>query len=113
MVAVLGLTRIVVAAFAVMIADAALAQSYPTKAVRLVVAFPPGGATDVIARVVGQPLSVRLGQPVVVDNRPGSNGNIAADLVAKSAADGHTLRWGPMPCSASTRIFIRRCRSTR
>ena len=93
----LGLTRVVVAAFATLatlFADAALAQSYPTKAVRMVVAFPPGGATDVIARVVGQPLSVRLGQPVVVDNRPGSNGNIAADIVAKSAADGYTLLMG-------------------
>jgi tripartite-type tricarboxylate transporter receptor subunit TctC len=86
--------RIAVVALAALSADTALAQSYPTKAIRLVVAFPPGGATDVIARVVGQPLSVRLGQPVVVDNRPGSNGNIAADIVAKSAADGHTLLLG-------------------
>src|SRR5262249_4900895 len=83
--------RIAVAACAALFTTAALAQSYPTKAVRLVVAFPPGGATDVIARVVGQPLSVRLGQPVVVDNRPGSNGNIAGDIVAKSPADGYTL----------------------
>jgi tripartite-type tricarboxylate transporter receptor subunit TctC len=58
----LGLTRVVVAAFAVMLANAVLAQSHPTKALRMVVAFPPGGATDVIARVAGQPLSVRLGQ---------------------------------------------------
>jgi tripartite-type tricarboxylate transporter receptor subunit TctC len=89
-----GLIRLVVAALAASLATTAFAQSYPTKAIRLVVAFPPGGATDVIARVVGQPLSVRLGQPVVVDNRPGSNGNIAADIVAKSAADGHTLLLG-------------------
>jgi tripartite-type tricarboxylate transporter receptor subunit TctC len=90
----LGLSRLIFMALASLSATAALAQSYPSKAVRLVVAFPPGGATDVIARVVGQPLSVRLGQPVVVDNRPGSNGNIAADLVAKSAPDGYTLLLG-------------------
>ncbi len=74
-----------------MLATAAGAQSYPTRPIRLIVGFPPGGATDVIARTVGQPLSARLGQAVVVDNRPGSNGNIAAELAAKSRPDGHTL----------------------
>jgi tripartite-type tricarboxylate transporter receptor subunit TctC len=88
------LTRFALAAFAALAATAASAQTYPHKAVRVVVAFPPGGATDIIARIVAQPLSVRLGQPVVVDNRPGSNGNIAGDLVAKSATDGYTLLLG-------------------
>jgi len=86
--------RAAIAAAVASFASTALAQSYPAKAIRLVVAFPPGGATDIIARVVGQPLSVRLGQPVVVDNRPGSNGNIAGDIVAKSPADGYTLLLG-------------------
>jgi tripartite-type tricarboxylate transporter receptor subunit TctC len=70
---------------------AAQAQSYPDRPVRLLVAFPPGGAADFVGRLIAQSLSVRLGQPVVVENRPGSNGNIAADVVAHSAADGYTL----------------------
>jgi tripartite-type tricarboxylate transporter receptor subunit TctC len=80
-----------------MTADAALAQSYPTKAVRMVVAFPPGGATVVIARVVGQPLSVRLGQPVVVDNRPGGGTAIGLKAVMSAEADGHTLLFTNTP----------------
>jgi len=73
---------------------AANAQSFPNRPIRLIVAFPPGGATDVIARTVGTPLGARLGQNVVVDNRPGSNGNIAAELAANAKPDGHTLMLG-------------------
>jgi tripartite-type tricarboxylate transporter receptor subunit TctC len=69
----------------------ARAQSYPTRAIHLVTGNPPGGATDFIARTIGQPLSARLGQSVVIDNRPGANGNISAEVVAKSAPDGYTL----------------------
>ena len=67
---------------------------YPNRPIKLIVAFPPGGATDVIARVVGQPLGQRLGQQVMVDNRPGSNGNIAAEVAAKAKPDGYTLMLG-------------------
>jgi tripartite-type tricarboxylate transporter receptor subunit TctC len=88
------LIRVMLAAVVAMLATAAEAQSYPTRAIRLIVAFPPGGATDVIARTVGQALAARLGQPVVIDNRPGSNGNIAAELAAKSRPDGYTLAIG-------------------
>lgn len=109
----LGLTRLIIVTGATLFATSVLAQAYPTKAIRLVVAFPPGGATDVIARVVGQPLSVRLGQPVVVDNRRGSNGNIAADIVAKSPADGHTLLLGSDSLFGINPPSIRRCRSIR
>ena len=68
--------------------------TYPNRPIRLIVAFPPGGAVDVIARTIGQPLGERLGQSVVVDNRPGSNGNIAADIAAHSRPDGYTLLLG-------------------
>jgi len=67
------------------------AQSWPVKPVRVVVNFPPGGAADQIARAISLPLQEALGQPVVVENRAGSNGNIGGDLVAKSPADGYTL----------------------
>jgi len=74
---------------------AVLAQgTYPTKPVRLIVAFPPGGSTDIIARLVGQKLSERVGQQVVVDNRGGAGGTIGTDIAAKSTADGYTLTMG-------------------
>ncbi len=72
-------------------APAAQAQTWPAKPIRMVVPYPPGGPTDIVARVVGQKLSERLGQPVVVDNRPGAGGNIGADAVAKSSPDGYTM----------------------
>ena len=75
----------------VLAASHALAQSYPAKPVRVVVAFPAGGAVDVGMRTVGQKLSDIWKQPVVVDNRGGAGGNIGAEVVAKSAPDGYTL----------------------
>ena len=72
-------------------ATVALSQTWPSKPIKVVVNFPPGGAADQIARVIGQPLSDALGQPVVVENRAGANGNLGGEAVAKSPADGYTL----------------------
>jgi tripartite-type tricarboxylate transporter receptor subunit TctC len=68
---------------------------WPSRPIRLVIPFPPGGPTDNLARPLTQRLQDRLGQPVVIENRPGANGNIGADLVAKSPPDGHVLLWAP------------------
>lgn len=67
------------------------AEGYPDKPIRLLVAFPPGGPSDVLSRIVGQQLNAELGQSVVVDNRPGAGGNVAAEIAAKQPADGYTL----------------------
>jgi tripartite-type tricarboxylate transporter receptor subunit TctC len=83
------------ALMSVALATGALAQGYPNRPIRVIVGYPPGGAVDLIARLYGQGLSVRLGQPVVIENKPGSGSNLAADLAAKSAPDGYTLFHGP------------------
>jgi tripartite-type tricarboxylate transporter receptor subunit TctC len=75
-------------------APAAPAAEYPTRPVTLVVAFPPGGASDVLARILGRKLEQVLAQPFVIDNRPGAGGNVAAEAVAHAAPDGYTLLAG-------------------
>jgi len=85
------LPRACVVAVAMAFASGAPAQAYPAKAVRIVVPFPPGGTSDILARTIGPRLSAEWGQPVVVDNRPGAAGNIAAEHVARSPGDGYTL----------------------
>jgi tripartite-type tricarboxylate transporter receptor subunit TctC len=80
-----------ISAVALIDVSGALAQSYPTRPIRLVVGNPPGGATDVIARTIGQPLGERLGQNIIIEHRPGANGTISAEVVGKAAPDGYTL----------------------
>ena len=81
------------------------AQTYPTKQVRFVVGFPAGGATDVVARAISQNLSEALGQPVVVDNRAGAASNIAAELVATSPKDGHTIFLGTVSLAINPSLY--------
>ena len=69
----------------------AWAQAYPARPVRIIVGFPPGGPSDILARLIGQRLSERLGQPFIIENRPGATGNIGTEAVVRAPADGHTL----------------------
>ena len=88
------IVRLIVAAVLACGAAGALAQAYPTKAIRLVVPYTPGGTSDILARVIGQKINEAWGKPVIVENKPGANGNIGAEVVAKAAADGYTLLLG-------------------
>src|SRR5688572_32616541 len=91
-------------AFAVL-GTAASAQQYPAKPLRLLVGYPAGGAVDVTSRVIAERLGTLLGQQVVVDNRPGATGNIAADMLAKSPPDGYTIYMGTAINAVSVRLF--------
>jgi tripartite-type tricarboxylate transporter receptor subunit TctC len=87
--------RLVIIVLVGLIAWPAVSQPYPSRPIRLYVGFPPGGAADLVARVIGQGLSDRLGQTIVIENRPGSGANIAGDAAAKATPDGYTLLHGP------------------
>jgi tripartite-type tricarboxylate transporter receptor subunit TctC len=78
----------------------AMAQGFPGKPIRFVVPYLPGGTTDLVARTVGEQVSRKLGQPVVIDNRPGAGGNIGMDAVAKAPADGYTIGFGAISTNA-------------
>jgi tripartite-type tricarboxylate transporter receptor subunit TctC len=84
-------TALFVAASLAGFAPAAQAQTYPSKPIRIIVPYPAGGTSDILARSIGQKLSESLGQPVVVENKPGANGNVGAEFVARAAPDGYTL----------------------
>src|SRR5215510_15961786 len=76
------------------------AQGYPSRPLKMVVGFPPGGGTDVVARIIAPGLGENLGQPVVIENRPGATGTVAAAMVAKSPADGYTIMMGHVSVNA-------------
>ena len=86
-------------------AGGAMAQSFPAKPVTLIVPFPPGGTTDVLARALGDKLAQGLGQPVIVENKPGAGATLGADAVAKSKADGHTLLIGAVHHTIATSVY--------
>ncbi len=99
---VLGLAAAVVALAPM---GAAWAQAYPSKPITLVVPFPPGGPTDLVARVLGKKLSEQMGQSVVIDNKPGANGNIGAVAVSKAAADGYTVLYNTSSITLSPALY--------
>ena len=92
-------------ALAVVAAGGAGAQAYPAKPIRVIVAYPPGGSTDIIARIIGQKLTERFGQTVVVDNRSGAAGMIGAAIAAQSAPDGYTLILSDTPFVVNPSVF--------
>jgi Tripartite tricarboxylate transporter family receptor len=93
------------------VSRSAWAQAYPARPVRIIVGVGPGGAIDILARLVGQWLSERLGQPFVIDNRPGGGGNISTEAVAKASPDGYTLLIVGARGSVSPRKMACRARS--
>jgi len=102
---VFAATVVTAAAWGVLPATAQ--EGWPVKPVRLVVPFAPGGSTDVVARVIGQKLSLLWGQPVIVENRAGAGGNLGADMVAKSQADGYTLLMASGSITINPHIYTR------
>ena len=96
MISLFSLARLlaVASAFAAMTTTtqpALAADPYPTKPIRIVVAYTPAGTTDILARIVGQKMTEAWGQPVIIDNKPGANGNIGTEFASKAAPDGYTL----------------------
>jgi tripartite-type tricarboxylate transporter receptor subunit TctC len=91
--------RTAIGAAALVLATSGFAQTYPNKAIRVVIPFPPGGTLDVVGRMLGQKLSEQMGQPVVIENKPGASGVIGGETVARAPADGYTLLF-----SASTHV---------
>lgn len=86
--------KTLISVFLVFLAASAFSAEYPNKPIHFIVPFPPGGPADILARIIGPRLTQRLGQPIIIENRPGAGGNIASDFVAKSNPDGYNLVLG-------------------
>jgi len=91
--------------FLILLSGTLQAQEWPAKTVRIVVPFPPGGSADLLPRIIGEKLSERWGQPVIIDNRPGAAGNIGAEVVFRSEPDGYTLMSAPPPPLVINRLL--------
>ncbi len=98
--------KICLLAAALCVCGSAIAQSYPTRPIRMLVVYPTGGGTDISARVIGQKLSEALGQQIVVDNRPGASGSIAMEMAARAAPDGYTLVMSTLSQMALNPVLI-------
>src|SRR3954470_15132706 len=101
-----GVLRFAAAGFSAAVsqpADAAL--DYPNRLVRMIVPFPAGGGTDILARLLGQRLSERLGQPFIIENRPGAGGNLGTEAVVRAPADGYTLLFVTTNNAISAKFF--------
>ena len=83
------------------------AQPFPSKTLRIIVGFPPGGATDITARAIAQKLTESIGQQVIVENRPGAASNIGAEAAARAAPDGHTLFMGSVSLSINPSLYAK------
>jgi tripartite-type tricarboxylate transporter receptor subunit TctC len=99
------LSSAILAASAAGLAHAQSSGGFPNKPIKIVVPFPPGGATDIIARVIGQKLAEQMGQSVIVENKAGANGNIASEFVAKAAPDGYTLLYNTSSVALSPALY--------
>jgi tripartite-type tricarboxylate transporter receptor subunit TctC len=93
------------AAIAATPASFAIAQTYPTRPVRLIVAFAPGGTNDIVARLLGQTLSERLGQPLIIENRPGAGSNVGTEVVVRAPPDGYTLLMVGAPNAINATLY--------
>ena len=96
---------VAVAAMSAVAGTVCQAQQWPTKPVRMLVGFPPGGPTDVVARIVSEKVALQIGQQVVVDNRPGAAGNIAVEILTRAAGDGHTLLYSSNAIAVSPGLY--------
>jgi tripartite-type tricarboxylate transporter receptor subunit TctC len=99
-------TRLLVGALLLVLAAPAAAQQYPVKTIRFIAPFPPGGGVDIVSRAMAEKLSPRLGQPIVVENKPGASMTIGNDAAAKSAPDGYTLLVGPIGSQAIAHYMV-------